>query len=106
VKIENLDGMSQEQLEREVRRGGKFFFYQYCVSLILITFKRPTSIYFVRSGESGAKYSWKYTLLTFLLGWWGIPWGPVYTVQCLYKNMSGGIDVTKDVMRGLTGPAE
>jgi hypothetical protein len=32
-----------------------------------------------------------YTLGTLLLGWWGIPWGPIYTVQAIAKNFSGGI---------------
>jgi len=30
------------------------------------------------------------SLWTLLLGWWGIPWGPLRTVQALVKNLSGG----------------
>jgi hypothetical protein len=26
-----------------------------------------------------------------VLGWWGIPWGPLYTVQSLVRNTRGGI---------------
>jgi hypothetical protein len=27
-------------------------------------------------------------------GWWGIPWGPIYTVQSLWVNLRGRHDVT------------
>ncbi len=32
-----------------------------------------------------------YTALTFLLGWWGIPWGPIRSVQAMITNFKGGI---------------
>jgi hypothetical protein len=28
--------------------------------------------------------------LTWLLGWWGIPWGPIYSIHALCNNMLGG----------------
>jgi hypothetical protein len=28
--------------------------------------------------------------VTWLLGWWGIPWGPFYTLQALVQNLRGG----------------
>lgn len=34
-----------------------------------------------------------YSFCTFLLGWWGIPWGPIYTVQSIYRNFQGGVVV-------------
>jgi len=30
------------------------------------------------------------TLWTLMFGWWGIPWGPLRTVQALATNFSGG----------------
>jgi len=30
------------------------------------------------------------TLWTLAFGWWGIPWGPVRTLQALISNLSGG----------------
>ncbi len=29
-------------------------------------------------------------LVSGLFGWWGIPWGPVYTLQTIGKNSAGG----------------
>jgi hypothetical protein len=34
-------------------------------------------------------------------GWWGIPWGPIYTIQSVYKNSKGGIDITPSVVETL-----
>jgi hypothetical protein len=31
---------------------------------------------------------------TSVAGWWGIPFGPVFTIQSLWRNLNGGIDVT------------
>jgi hypothetical protein len=82
----------------EVQRGGKFVLYSYCVSLLVVTFKRPSEIYFIRSGESAIGRGMPLTLLTILLGWWGIPWGPVYSIQSLVVNLKGGKDVTTEVL--------
>jgi hypothetical protein len=30
------------------------------------------------------------TAITWALGWWGFPWGPIYSVQALWINMLGG----------------
>lgn len=35
-----------------------------------------------------------YTLLTLTLGWWGIPWGPIYTFEALAANLAGGRSMT------------
>lgn len=72
--------------------------YQYCVSIVVMTFKQPTDIYFIKAGESGVKHHIGYTFLTLILGWWGIPWGPIYTIGVLFSNMSGGKDITYEVM--------
>jgi len=32
-------------------------------------------------------------------GWWGIPWGVIYTLGSLGTNFAGGKNVTDDVMR-------
>lgn len=36
------------------------------------------------------KKALKASAVTWLLGWWGIPWGPIYSVQALWGNMLGG----------------
>jgi hypothetical protein len=31
-----------------------------------------------------------YTLTSLLFGWWGFPWGLIYTPQAIYRNLCGG----------------
>ena len=87
-------GMTPDELTFEIQRGGRFIVYQYCISLLVVTFRRNSSVQFVRAGENATVKGLPFTFLTLLLGWWGIPWGLIYTPQILYKNLNGGTDVT------------
>ena len=98
MKIIGIDGMTGEQINAELQRGGKFVIYQYCISILILTFKRSSDIYFIKSGESALGRGLGFSLLTFLLGWWGIPWGPIYTIGALVTNFRGGKDVTQEVV--------
>lgn len=86
-------------LKTEVANGGKFKIYPYCISLFLVvTLKRLSPAIFIKSGESDLKFRRKYNRLSYFLGWWGIPWGVMYTINYTRLNRKGGIDVTDDVM--------
>src|SRR3954451_14129736 len=98
-QIKNVEGLSVEEINHELSNGAKFVVFQYCVSVILMTFKRGSDIYFIRANESTVKHSIGFTLISFLFGWWGIPWGPIYTIGSLHTNLSGGKDVTPKVLR-------
>lgn len=36
------------------------------------------------------KKALKATVVTWVLGWWGIPWGPIYSIQAIFNNLIGG----------------
>lgn len=99
MNIKNIEGLSGEQIRQMVGNGGRFVMYTYCVSVVLATFKRPSSIYFIRPDRSSVTPGLKHLATSFLVGWWGIPWGPIYTVGSIYGVLKGGTDVTGDVMR-------
>ena len=105
MPIKGLEGMSTDQVNRELERGARFVCYDYCISLIIITFRRSSEIHFIRGSDSALAPGLKYSLLTFLLGWWGIPWGPIYTIGSLAKNFSGGRDLTAAVMESAQAEA-
>jgi hypothetical protein len=63
-----------------------------------MTFKRNSNIYFIKNGESAFLKGLGYTLLSLVVGWWGIPWGPIHTIGALITNCSGGKDVTQEVI--------
>jgi len=101
AEIKNIENLSKPQLKEMINRGGKFVFFQYTISIVVMTFRESSGIYFIKPGEGGAKYSWGYTLLTSIMGWWGIPWGPIYTIGTLATNIGGGKDVTLEVANQL-----
>jgi hypothetical protein len=98
VKILGTEGMSKEAIRAEVDRGARFVIYQYCISIVFMSFKRPSEIYFVRAGEGAGGKGLKFTLLSCLGGWWGIPWGPIWTIQSIWLNSRGGRDVTQQIV--------
>lgn len=103
AKIIGMEGIqSGAQLQQEIASGAKFVVYQYCISVLVMTFRRPSGIYFVRAEESRVMKGLGFTLLSLLLGWWGIPWGPIFTIQAVWTNFSGGKDVTQAVLASLT----
>jgi len=101
MQIKNIEGLTVPQIKQIVDDGGKFVFFPYTISIVVMTFKRASSIYLVRPDESSFKHSYKHILANGALGWWGIPWGPIYTIGSLYHQLSGGKDVTNEVMSHL-----
>ena len=101
TKIKGIEGVKAAELFGELAKDGKFVVYQYCVSIIILTFKRSSDIYFVRGDENPVTKGLLFSAISFLFGWWGIPWGPIYTVQSLVTNFKGGKDVTQEVMAAL-----
>ena len=99
TKIVGIEGLTGEQVAEEVAKGGRFVFYLWCASGVVLTIKRPTSIYFIRAGESRLSRGLLPSFMTLLLGWWGIPWGPIYTIQSLVTNFRGGRDITDQIAR-------
>jgi hypothetical protein len=97
MKIQGIEGMSPDEIRFEVQRGAKFVFFYYSVSVIVMSFRRPSPVYFIRPGQNALGKALPWTLLTLLAGWWGIPWGPIYTVQSLLVNFKGGKDVTVEL---------
>ncbi|MFQ4143746.1 hypothetical protein [Chlorogloeopsis sp. ULAP02] len=101
TKIIGLEEMSIEEVYQELSKGAKFVVFLYCFSIVILTFKRSSNIYFIKYRELAFIKSIKYTLISLLLGWWGIPWGIIYTIQSIFINLRGGKDVTLQVMSTL-----
>ena len=77
--------------------------YQACVSLLIMTmrFRSPRVIVGTRENQSTAII---YSLVSAVAGWWGIPWGFIYTPQALYRNLRGGYrQSVKELMPTLAG---
>jgi hypothetical protein len=103
MKLHCLEGVSREEFDNELANGARFVIYFYTISLIFVTFRRSSRVHFIRAHQSSAMQGLGYTLITLLLGWWGIPWGPIYSFQSLAANCSGGSDITRNIVATLKG---
>lgn len=98
MKINGTEGMTIEDIELEIDKGGRFVVFQYCISILIMTFRRVSDVYFIKADEFTFGLSIRYTLISLLFGWWGIPWGPIYTIGAIFTNLFGGKDVTYQLM--------
>ena len=98
MAIRGIENMTAEQVAAEVRTGARFVVFQYCISVVVMTLKRGSDVYFIRPGDSAVSKGVPFTLISLFLGWWGIPWGPIWTISTIVKNLGGGLDVTNRVL--------
>jgi len=101
AQIQGISGMTPAEIAFELNRGGRFVVYRYCFSAVLLTVMQGTDVYLIRAHQSRIIKGLPWTLLTLVVGWWGIPWGPIRTVQSLWINLSGGTDVTAGIADAL-----
>ena len=106
AEIKNIEGLSVDDINRELSNGAKFVVFSYCFSIIVMTYKRGSNIYFIKAGESTLKHGIGFTLITLLFGWWGIPWGPIYSIGALFTNLTGGKNVTQEVLDSINSMEE
>jgi hypothetical protein len=81
-----------------VNAGGRLVVYEYCISIIILSFRQTSAIRLVPAGRNLVVPGLRYSLVSLVLGWWGIPWGPFWTVQTIIRNLRGGNDVTKEIL--------
>ena len=100
VKLKKLSSFSIDEINQLLSEGARFVRFTYVISIVVMTFRRESEIYFLSKDVKTSAVGWPYTLITLLFGWWGFPHGLMYTIEALDIN-SDGRDVTKDVIAAL-----
>lgn len=103
MKIKNIEGLSAADLQQEADNGARFVYFPYVISFIVVTFRKTSGVYMIKKGESVSKRGTPFTIISMLFGWWGIPFGPKYTLESIRVNQKGGKDVTDEVMATVAG---
>jgi hypothetical protein len=98
MRIRNAEHVSHDEMRAELSRGGRLVIFHWVLSLVIVSFKIPSGIYFIRDGESAGARGFPYIMLTLVLGWWAVPFGPFRALSCIACNMRGGTDVTVKVL--------
>lgn len=65
--------------------------FEYCISFLIFTVRFESDPIELKPGGSAFLASLPYNLITFFLGWWGVPWGLMLTPVILFRNLTGGI---------------
>jgi hypothetical protein len=66
----------------------RYVIYRHVVSLVFMTRRGGRQGIFC--SKCAAKQAYRASAQTWLLGWWGLPWGPIYSIRAIYSNMVGG----------------
>jgi hypothetical protein len=101
MKAQEFLNLPPQQILDEIDRGARIVVFQYVISVVILTFRRNAPLQYIGPGESAAVKSLPWTVLSFFLGWWGIPFGFIYTPMVLYRNLHGGTDVTPKLLAQL-----
>jgi hypothetical protein len=101
MHLRDLEPWTPTALDRALAAGGRLVFFEYCISLLVVTLRRPTGLHLLAAGDHGLLRGLPYTLVSLLFGWWGVPWGLIYTPLTVLTNLSGGRDVTDEVRQAL-----
>lgn len=99
------EALSDAEIQYILADGGRFVVFTYTISLILVTFRQSSSVFLLRRGEWPIKHGWPYLLISLILGWWGIPWGPIYTIQSIFYAFAAK-NVTAEILKCVTEEEE
>ena len=97
-RVRGLGQLTPGEVHDAVAAGARFIVYEYCISLLAASLRGRSAIWFRRPGQGRRWPGVPYTFLSLLLGWWGVPWGFIYTPLAIFTNMRGGLDVTEEVL--------
>jgi len=96
--IQGAEHMSHADLVRELEAGGRVVTFDWAISVCVLSFARSSVPHLVRAGEGTFFKALPYTLLTLVVGWWAIPFGPIFTIAALVSNFTGGNDITGRIL--------
>lgn len=93
-----------DELRARIRAGQRCVRFESCISVLVATVRRQSPVYLTKSRLERYFRGLGYSVLALLFGPWGVPWGFIWTARAVWVNLTGGIDVTDEVLRWLDEP--
>ena len=87
--------------------GTRFVTLPYVVSIVIMTSQRNLGgIHEVRTGRWPVGEMVQAALVTVFFGWWGLPFGPLYSLLSCFYLCIGGRDATREILEKTVGREE
>jgi len=99
LDVKGIENLSSEEIISEIKAGATFRIFTYCTSFIVVTYQKKSPIYFIKKDESTFSKGSEYFFISLILGWWGFPWGPIYTISSIFNILSGGENITPKIKK-------
>jgi hypothetical protein len=97
VSLPRTENLLTAEENGEPSRDGRWVVFEYCISVVAVTLRRTSRPYYLEYAEWAWLRGLPYVGVSLLLGWWGVPWGVIYTPVTIFANLSGGCDITAQV---------
>jgi hypothetical protein len=97
-------GLTPAELSARLAAGGRVVRYEYCISLLIATLRRESTPVVLRSRQWAWLRGLPFSLISVVLGWWGVPWGLILTPLSLWANLCGGRDISSQVREAIASP--
>lgn len=75
--------------EKEMDINMEIVQFETCMSFLFIS-SRMSSRFYIKGYHNTKLIGSIYSLIAIIFGWWGLPWGPIYTIKSIVKNTKGG----------------
>lgn len=92
-----------DELRTRLATGARCVRFECCISAGIATLRRQSGVYLTDTWEQRYLHGMGYSLVSLLLGPWGLPWGLIWTPWAVWVNLTGGVDVTGSVLALLDG---
>jgi hypothetical protein len=101
ARATRLAALPPESISAHIREGWKCVRFEFCVSFLVATIRCQSAPLLTANWRDRVLWALGYSALALLLGPWGIPWGPVWTIRAVWTNLTGGGDATEEVLAHL-----
>lgn len=98
-RLPSYDPSEEQAVLAQIEEGGRFICYQYAVGALIVSFKRFSDVRYYPPGSGFVirfLHGLSYSLMTIPLGLLG-KWSIIWSIEAIFRNSFGGIDVTKDI---------
>jgi len=93
--------LKPDELLDAFERGATVVRYPYVISAVVASFSMESRAMLIEQPNERYTKAIPYLLVTFVFGWWGVPWGPIFTGKALWSLFQGGEDITESIREEL-----